>query len=142
MEQARILIAHSALIAGGVCVLLYIIDFAVTVLAKRRAVKAGADAADDVASLNNKSILGVADLGALVEALAKLAEGLSKVGPGVTSMIGAVLFFAIAAVGAGALQDSAATEQPEIGASEGGAAPAGSGNMPSVNRKLPPPSAR
>lgn len=108
-----------SLVAGVICFVLFVWDAATTIRSKtaappQAAVKAGIGAQ----SLNPDQITK------LFEAAAKMADSFGKAGPALASLVGAILFFAIAAVGTGAVTGAA----PPKG---GDAAPRAPANPPS-----------
>lgn len=100
---AREWITTLALIAGVICFGLFVWDTITTIRAK-----AATPAPTMVKAGLNTQGLGADQLTKLIEALSKLAENFAKAGPGLASLVGALLFFAIAAVSSGALKDPCA----------------------------------
>lgn len=100
------LVTYLALLAGCICLALYVWEAWAAISAK--------PASPDIASSDQlKSLVAdnpatVKDLSDLAANLAKLTDSLAKAGPALTSLIGSVLFFAIAAIGSGALHGSPA----------------------------------
>jgi len=148
MEQARLCIAYTALVVGTICFLVYIVDAAITLAMKPKALRASGEAANIVARAkpDPNARAAVTDLTGLAEALAKLADALAKAGPTLTSLIGAVLFYAIAAIASGSVQSAPekpapSTETSTSAGTTGSTVQAGDkGEMPTVKAKLPPPS--
>lgn len=92
-----------SLTAGVICFLLFVWDAFTTVRSKMAApppaaVKKGISAQG----------LTTDQLTKLFESAGKMAESFSKAGPGLASLVGSILFFAIAAFSSGALQDAPA----------------------------------
>jgi hypothetical protein len=106
MSDSQTLVTIPALIAGSLCLLIYVVEI---FLAEK--IKATATAAAATTAPANKTFgaigpasVSMPDFTNLIEAMAKLTDSLGKVGPSLTSLVGAVLFYAIAAIGSGALQ--------------------------------------
>jgi hypothetical protein len=110
-------VTWAALVMGGLCFLLYVISAGAAIFARPKADALVAEARD-AAALQPKGI-GAADLTKLIEAAGKLTDSLSKASPTLVSLIGAILFMAIAAVSDGALRAPPAAPS--------GAAPAAQG---------------
>lgn len=115
-------VAYAALVAGAICFVIYVLE----ALAALRAKPAASDAAGAV-RLQTRGMAGpnpisVDELTKLVEAMSKLTDSLAKAGPSLTSLIGAVLFFAIAAIASGAITghpDAPAAHADAAGAKPG-----------------------
>ena len=103
MVTAQLAVTIAALAAGIVCFLLYIYATIATVRARAAALKSGTLARSDDTGVQPRTI-SVDDLSKLVEALGMLADSLSRASPALTSLIGALLFFGIAALSSGALR--------------------------------------
>jgi hypothetical protein len=103
MATAQLAVTIAALTAGIVCFLLYIYATIAAVRARAAALQSGALARSDDTGMQPRTI-SVDDLSKLVEALGKLADSLSRASPALTSLIGALLFFGIAALSSGALR--------------------------------------
>lgn len=147
MEHAQLCVAYSALVIGTLCFVVYAVDAMGSVWAKLKSAGASQQAANSVpreALQDGQRGLSITDFSGLVEALAKLSDSLAKAGPAVTSLIGAVLFYAIAAVASGALHDP--PEPPKLRADVHPSAPAPSpvheGGATIATNKSTPPSSR
>lgn len=134
-------VTQTALVVGCICFAIYVFECLVAVFRKTpEEAKQIAVAARNV--VPNAAVTG-ADFAKILEAVAKIGETLTKAGPALTSLIGAVLFFAIAMVSSGSLRSIPQTVAPPDAAS-GNAADANGGaaktdDMPTVKKKLPPP---
>ncbi len=102
MHNLPIAVTFASLVAGGVCFLLYIAEAIVSLIAKRRVLSIDQPPAARTASAAPHGV-SVDEISRLVDALGKLTESLSQAGPSLTSLVGAILFFAIAAISSGAL---------------------------------------
>lgn len=87
-----------SLVAGSLCLGLFIWTVASTIPREGKAI---ATAAKSLVS--DPKAVALPELTALMEALTKLTEALGKASPTVVSLIGAIAFYAIAAVASGAL---------------------------------------
>lgn len=154
MEQARICIAYASAFLGTVSFVLYFIDAWISLRTKPKAIEASGDAAKAAAAAADAQPAGgpvaegvpnLADLSALTDSLAKLAEALQKAGPALTSLIGAVLFYAIAAIAGGALQSapeaSTTAQTPQSTPAPKGPDTKKPDAMPTPKPKLPSPPA-
>ena len=103
MATAQLAVTIAALAAGIVCFLLYIYATIAAVRARTAALQSGTLAPSDDTGMQPRTI-SVDDLSKLVEALGMLADSLSRASPALTSLIGALLFFGIAALSSGALR--------------------------------------
>ena len=103
MAAAQLAVTIAALAAGIVCFLLYIYATIAAVRARAAALRSGTLTPSDDTGMQPRTI-SVDDLSRLVEALGKLADSLSRANPALTSLIGALLFFGIAALSSGALR--------------------------------------
>jgi hypothetical protein len=97
-----------SLVAGSLCLGLFIWAVASAIPREGKAIAA---AAKTVVS-DPKSVT-VPEFTALMEALTKLTEALGKASPTIVSLIGAIAFYAIAAVASGALVTAPAKPAPE-----------------------------
>ncbi len=105
-----LLVTWAALVAGSLCFALYLAASIAALMTKQAAMKA-ADL-HQRAIVSGKSVgLTIDELTKLLGAVSKLTDSLAKAGPALTSLIGSILFFAIAALSSGALR-SAPTPQP------------------------------
>ena len=118
-----------AVIAGGLCLLVYFFSAVIGpfVFKTHDAVNAVARSAKAVADPANAKAIGVDDASKLLDSISKLTDSLSKASPALVAMIGAVLFFAIAAVSSGALK-SATPDKPQDGKTHA-SAPADTSNV-------------
>ena len=99
-----------SLLAGAICLGLYVAEVVVSLrarpvepareLTRNAAVKAAAPAVD------------IEMVTKLIDAMSGLTNALAKAGPALTSLIGAVLFFAIAAASSGAFHGPALAAPP------------------------------
>lgn len=96
-----------SLVAGVISFALYAYEAFVAIGAKSAAPDLGSS--PEVKAMIANPAASVKDLSDLVDAIARLTDSLAKAGPALTSIIGAVLFFAIAAISSGALHGSATT---------------------------------
>jgi hypothetical protein len=139
MQQAQLCVTYSALIVGTLCFLVFL--YSTYRSAKTQKVveaSAAVVAANKTLIPVNKSA-SVSDVSSLVEALTKLTDSLAKAGPSLTSLIGAVLFYTIAAIGSGALTDATTSAaEPTATTPAADAKPAAVPQLP-VKAKLPPP---
>jgi len=97
-------VAGAALLLGLICFGLYVWEAIAVIRAKPTTVPSAVDA--KAQRLVADPALSVDELSQLLEAASKLTDSLSKAGPALTSLIGAILFFAIAAISSGALHGS------------------------------------
>lgn len=102
MATAQLAVTIAALAAGTVCFLLYLYATIAAVRARTAALRAGALQPPPDQGLQPRA-LGIDDVGRLADALSKLADSLSRASPAVTALIGALIFYAIAAVASGVL---------------------------------------
>jgi hypothetical protein len=112
MESWQDTVTKWALIIGGICFLIYVIEVVVSLFSKppeeaTEMAKAGRSI------IPNGTVTG-ADFAKILEAIAKIGDSLAKAGPALTSLIGAVLFFTIAMVSSGALKSSASSLPPPV----------------------------
>jgi hypothetical protein len=110
------LVTTACVVAGSACFFLYVFEAIVTIRAKPAHAKAevGKQTALFAAKM---SAVSIGDVTKLFDSGSKLADSLAKAGPAVTSLIGAILFFAIAAVSSGALRAApASTASPPAAA--------------------------
>jgi hypothetical protein len=103
VANAQCWVTGLSLLLGTICFILYVLDALHTIAAKKKA--ASADIVG-VATGPEAKGLGVGEFTKLLEAISKLTDSLAKAGPSLTSLIGAILFYAIAAVASGALHDT------------------------------------
>lgn len=109
------LVTIICLIAGGLCFGLYAIEAMMALFAPPNASVAGAlkETQDKArALLAQGATTGVDDITKLLDALSKATDSLAKAGPALTSLVGAILFLAIAALSSGALRGSPPAERP------------------------------
>lgn len=102
MPAAQLAVTIAALIAGTICFLLYVYATMAAIRARAATLQTGLVASSNKAGRQPRFI-GVDEVSSLAEALSKLADSLSRASPALTSLIGALAFFALAAVGSGAL---------------------------------------
>jgi len=100
------LVTWACVIAGGLCFLMYLVATAVAI--PIRPMVAKAHVASHAKLLMAAPEISVDDVTKLMDAGSKLTDSLSKAGPAATSLVGAILFFAIAAFSSGALHGSPA----------------------------------
>ena len=102
MPTAQLAVTIAALAAGTICFLLYVYATIAAVRARSEAVRSGALPPRPDPTLQPRT-LGIDDASKLADALSKLSDSLSRASPAVTALIGALIFYAIAAVSSGAL---------------------------------------
>ena len=102
MSIAPLVVTIAALLAGSICFVLYVYATMALVRARTAVLKPGAPPAA-AAEFQNHAV-NVEEISKLAEAIAKLTDSLSRASPSLTSLIGALMFFAIAAVSSGALR--------------------------------------
>ena len=94
----QVIVTYVSLVAGVVCLSIYV-----------RAVWnpkiTSASAVTDQAHAFLAGGVSIDQFNTLIGAIAKLTDSLTKAGPALTSLIGAIFFFAIAAIGSGVLHD-------------------------------------
>lgn len=139
MEQAQICVTYSALVVGTLCFLIFTYDAVRATRQKYLTSNVAKAAAATSAEATAASPESISALSELTKGLAALAESLAKAGPSVTSIIGAVLFYAIAAVGSGALVSSDAQPETESPVTAPSPKNGAKGAMPKISKKLPPP---
>lgn len=98
------IVTYASLVAGTICFGLYVWEAVVAITTKPPAPDVGT--ARQLKSLVADNAATVKDVSDLAGNLAKLTDSLSKAGPALTSLVGAILFFAIAAIGSGVLHGS------------------------------------
>jgi hypothetical protein len=105
MIEPRNLVTFLALLAGSICLVIYIVEIWLAEKIKAAATTAAAttEPANKTFGPIGPATVSLPDFTNLIEAMAKLTDSLSKVGPSVTSLIGAILFYGIAAICSGAL---------------------------------------
>lgn len=101
MQHSQEAVTYWSLICGGICFALYVLASITALLA--RPAKEAATLSNQAKSLAAAPGVSVDELTKLIEAVAKLTDSLSKAGPTLTSLIGALVFFAIASISSGAL---------------------------------------
>ena len=92
-----------SLFAGIICFLIYVASAIKTMSAKPHEVAADLVTANRAVAAAPPGVTA-ADYTKLLEAASKLTDSLSKAGPTLISLIGAILFFLIATVSSGALK--------------------------------------
>ncbi len=102
MAGASLIVTICALAAGVICLILYVIEAVVVIRNKARAGSSAANGIDGRLAAASHAI-DVDEVARLIDAIGRLADSLSRAEPSLTSLIGAVLFFAIAAISSGAL---------------------------------------
>jgi hypothetical protein len=102
-------VTGASVIAGITCFILYIVTAALDLLKKPDSATQTATH-QAVAHLVAKPEVSIDDVTKLAEALSKLTDSLSKAGPALTSLIGAIFFMAIAALSSGALKSGASAD--------------------------------
>jgi len=145
--QAQLWVAYCALAVGTTCFLLFLWDAYKTIKSKPDVSAASRNASDfALASSARVTKATVKDLSGLIEALTKLSDSLSKAGPALTSLIGAVLFYVIAAIASGALHSTESNPVPSETPAEqqeqdkpASSDQNGKGNIPPAKKKIPPP---
>jgi hypothetical protein len=98
----------ASLIAGSICFLLYVAEAIVSLVAKRNVLSADETQQAARAAVAAPHAVSIDEASRLVDALGRLTDSLSRAGPSLTSLIGAILFFAIAAISSGALHGASA----------------------------------
>lgn len=104
MPNLSIAVTLASLIAGSICFLLYVAEAIVSLVAKRTILSDGQAPQAARAAVATPHSVSIDEISRLVDALGKLTDSLSRAGPPLTSLVGAILFFAIAAISSGALQ--------------------------------------
>ena len=94
-------VTWGSLICGGLCFLLYLLLSLAPVFSKSAPAKTVNSRA---AGFLANPAASVEDVTKLIEALSKLTDSLAKAGPALTSLVGALLFFLIAALNSGAFR--------------------------------------
>ena len=100
--DARDVVTYASLLAGALCFLLYLAFSAVALFASHAAAPAKSFHADAKALIKAQGV-SVGEFTDLLKALAQVSDSLSKAAPSLVGLIGAILFFTIAAVSSGAL---------------------------------------
>ena len=139
MAQAQLCVTYSALTLGTICFAIYAIDAWRSVQSRKAAEASSAVVAANKNLLPTSKGASLADLGSLVEAMAKLSDSLAKAGPSLTSLVGAVLFYSVAAIASGALTSAAISAPTEKPVSAAAGDPSGTIPPPIVKPKLPAP---
>jgi hypothetical protein len=103
MPAAQLAVTIASLVAGSICFFLYVYATVVAVKARADALRSGSPVQDQATGAIQPRSLSVEDVSKLADAVARLADSLSRASPALVSLIGALIFFAIAAVGSGAL---------------------------------------
>ncbi len=93
-----------ALAAGSICFLIYVASAVLTMIGKPH--QAATEMVAKAKAMPPPGGASAADYTKLLEAAAKLTDSLSKAGPTLVSLIGAILFVLIAAVSSGALKNA------------------------------------
>ena len=101
MAEAQSAVTIAALVAGTICFGLYVYATIVLTRARAAAVRSAATPPADPALQPHGVSIG--DIGRVADALARLTDSLSRASPTLTSLIDALVFYAIAAVSSGAL---------------------------------------
>jgi len=104
MPATQLAVTIASLVAGGICFLLYVYATIVAVKARADALRSGSPVQEQTAAAIQPRSLSIDEISKLADAVARLADSLSRASPALTSLIGALIFFAIAAVGSGALR--------------------------------------
>jgi hypothetical protein len=99
--------------AGSVCFILYVIQSVLAMLPKPAQAAKNMVGAKVSLLVADPAGVSIDELTKLLQAAATLTDSLAKAGPALTSLIGAILFFAVAAIGSGALHGA----PPDKGAS-------------------------
>jgi len=107
MLNLPITVTIASLIAGSICFLLYVAEAIVSLVAKRNILSNDQTPQAARAAVATPHTVSIDEISRLVDALGRLTDSLSRAGPSLTSLIGAILFFMIAAVSSGALQGAA-----------------------------------
>ena len=102
MEALQTLVTYAALAIGCISFSIYVIEVIAAHRSKPRRLQHAI--ADKIEGIAPTTIMSATNFAKILEAAAKLGDSLTKAGPALTSLIGAVLFFAIAMVSSGALQ--------------------------------------
>lgn len=98
--------AYAALGAGTICFLIYVLEAVAALRVKPAASEAAGAVTTQAKGMAGPNPVSIDELTKLIEAMSKLTDSLAKAGPSLTSLIGAILFFAIAAVASGAITGS------------------------------------
>jgi hypothetical protein len=114
-------VTAASLVAGIVCFGLYCWA-TISLLSTKSAANEAAGHAKAVMNDNAKSV-SVTDFTKLLEALGGLTDSLSKGSPTLTSLIGAILMFAIAAISSGAITSSPTKDSRKPPEANGSPAP-------------------
>jgi hypothetical protein len=101
------LVTLVALVFGGISFAVYLLQVGVALWS--RPVAAAKAAAEQAA---HAAVPTIGEFTRLLDAIARVADSLSRASPAVTSLIAAVLFTAIAAVSSGALRSEGPGRQP------------------------------
>jgi hypothetical protein len=104
MASMQTAVTIAGLVAGGVCFVLYVAGALVDMRLRFLAARPNAAPALARTAVIEPRALSVEEAGRLIEALGRLTDSLSRASPALISLIGAILFFAIAAVSSGALR--------------------------------------
>lgn len=99
-----------ALVAGTICFLIYAWSAIAAIVAKPR--QTATEAATTAKSMADAKTATAEDYSRLLEAASKLTDSLSKAGPTLVSLIGAILFYLIAAVSSGAFKSPPSPAAP------------------------------
>ncbi len=94
-------VTWGSIVCGGACFLLYGFLSVAAVVSKPAPVRS---ANTRTMGLLADPAASVEDVTKLIEALSKLTDSLAKAGPALTSLVGALLFFLIAALNSGAFR--------------------------------------
>jgi hypothetical protein len=119
-------VTWAGIIAGSVCFVLYVVQSIIVIRAKPAQTARGIVGAKVSLLAADPAGVSVDELTKLLQAAASLTDSLSKAGPALTSLIGAILFFAVAAIGSGALHGA----PPDKGAGGQSSQPAAASAAP------------
>ena len=120
------IVTWAGVVAGSVCFLLYIAQsIAAMIAGPTRAANSIVGAKVSLVAGDATSV-SVDELTKLFQAAATLTDSLSKAGPALTSLIGAILFLAVAAIGSGALHGAPAADNKTAGGAVSSQPPAAS----------------
>jgi hypothetical protein len=105
-------VTWAGIAAGSVCFVLYVVQSILVMLAKPTQTAKGIVGAKVSLLAADPAGVSVDELTKLLQAAASLTDSLAKAGPALTSLIGAILFFTVAAIGSGALHGAPPDKRP------------------------------
>jgi hypothetical protein len=104
MSIAQLIVTIASLVAGTVCFALYVYGTIAIIRARAIALRPGPVNPSDAGSGIQPRVVSVDEIGRLADAISRLTDSLSRASPSLTSLIGSLVFFAVAAVSSGALR--------------------------------------